>query len=73
MRLRLVAATCLLAAHAAGARQPAGILSADEGEYVDGRWVRGLRMNGDQTHQGRHVSLGAGEYTMQRVRLYRYR
>jgi hypothetical protein len=50
----------------------AGILTADEGRFVDGRWVRGLRMNGDQTHQGRHVSLGGG-YSMQRVKLYRYR
>jgi hypothetical protein len=50
----------------------AGILSADEGQLVNGRWVRGLRMNGDQTHQGRHVALGGG-FGVQRVRLYRYR
>ena len=30
-------------------------------------------MNGDQTHQGRHVALGAGEFIVQRVKLYRYR
>ena len=30
-------------------------------------------MNGDQTHQGRHVALGTGEFTVQRVKLYRYR
>lgn len=51
----------------------AGILSADEGHYEDGRWVQGRRMNGDQTHQGRHVSLGGGDFGMQRVKLYRYR
>jgi uncharacterized protein DUF5597/glycosyl hydrolase family 42 (putative beta-galactosidase) len=51
----------------------AGILSADQVHYENGEWVRGLRMNGDQTHQGRHVALGAGEFTVQRVRLYRYR
>lgn len=57
-----------------GAGDPtAGLLSADEVHYVDGRWTRGLRMNGDQTHQGRHVSLGAGQFSVQRVRLYRYR
>jgi hypothetical protein len=50
----------------------AGILAADEVHYMDGRWERGLRMNGDQTHQGRHVALGGG-FTVQRVRLYRYR
>jgi hypothetical protein len=51
----------------------AGILSADELRFADGRWVRGQRMNGDQTHQGRHVSLGGGQFSVQRVRLYRYR
>jgi beta-galactosidase GanA len=57
-----------------GAGAPiAGILSADQVHYEKGEWVRGLRMNGDQTHQGRHVALVAGEFTVQRVRLYRYR
>jgi hypothetical protein len=51
----------------------AGILTADEVHFVNGQWTRGLRMNGDQTHQGRHVSLGGEQYTVQRVRLYRYR
>ena len=51
----------------------AGILAADEVHYDKGQWVRGLRMNGDQTHQGRHVALGTGEFTVQRVKLYRYR
>jgi len=51
----------------------AGILAADQVHYEKGEWVRGLRMNGDQTHQGRHVALGAGEFTVQRVKLYRYR
>jgi hypothetical protein len=30
-------------------------------------------MNGGQTHQGRHVALGTGEVTVQRVKRYRYR
>jgi hypothetical protein len=51
----------------------AGILSADQVHYENGHWIRGLRMNGDQTHQGRHVALGVGEFTVQRVKLYRYR
>ena len=51
----------------------AGIVSADQVHYESGEWIRGLRMNGDQTHQGRHVALGAGEFTVQRVKLYRYR
>jgi beta-galactosidase GanA len=57
-----------------GAGAPvAGIVSADQVHYENGEWIRGLRMNGDQTHQGRHVALGAGEFTVQRVKLYRYR
>jgi hypothetical protein len=51
----------------------AGIISADQLRYEKGEWVRGLRMNGDQTHQGRHVALGPGDLTVQRVKLYRYR
>ena len=51
----------------------AGILTADQVHYQEGEWIRGLRMNGDQTHQGRHVALGIGEFTVQRVKLYRYR
>jgi hypothetical protein len=51
----------------------AGIRTADEVRYDEGQWVRGLRMNGDQTHQGRHVALGTGDFSVQRVRLYRYR
>jgi beta-galactosidase GanA len=50
-----------------------GILSAQEGKYSDGRWTPGRRLNGDQTHQGRHVRLPSGRFDIQRVKLYRYR
>ncbi|MBV9926768.1 MAG: DUF5597 domain-containing protein [Acidobacteria bacterium] len=50
-----------------------GILSAQEGKYVDGRWQPGRWLNGDQTHQGRHVRLPSGRFDIQRVKLYRYR
>ena len=30
-------------------------------------------LNGDQTHQGRNLIFGSGEFEIQRVRLYRYR
>jgi len=49
-----------------------GIESAWEGRYEQGRWVAGRLLNGDETHQGRHVRLPPGPVTMQRVRLYRY-
>jgi beta-galactosidase GanA len=50
-----------------------GIASADEGSFVKGKWVGGRRLNGDQTHQGRHVHLPGGEYGIQKVRLYIYK
>jgi beta-galactosidase GanA len=51
----------------------AGIASIDEGTFVNGKWVAGRRMNGDQDHQGRHMYLPGGEYSIQKVRLYRYK
>jgi len=50
-----------------------GLLAVDEGKYVEGQWVAGRRLNGDQSHQGRHVRLGAGKFGIQRVNVYRYR
>ncbi len=50
-----------------------GILSVDEGKYADGQWVPGRRLNGDQTHQGRHLRLPPGRFGIQRIKLYRYR
>src|SRR5678815_712847 len=50
-----------------------GLLAVDEGKYVEGQWVAGRRLNGDQTHQGRHVRLCAGKFGIQRVKVYRYR
>jgi beta-galactosidase GanA len=49
-----------------------GLLSVQEGKYVDGQWLPGRWLNGDQTHQGRHVRLGTGKFDIQRVKLYRY-
>jgi beta-galactosidase GanA len=53
--------------------QQAGLLSVEEGSYVDGQWQHLRWLNGDQTHQGRHVRLEPGRFTIQRVKLYRYR
>jgi beta-galactosidase GanA len=50
-----------------------GILSVDEGRLVNGQWQPGRRLNGDQTHQGRHLRLPAGKFGIQRIKLYRYR
>jgi hypothetical protein len=53
--------------------QQAGLLSCEEGRYEAGEWRHVRWLNGDQTHQGRHVRLEAGRFTLQRVKLYRYR
>lgn len=53
-------------------RMAAGILSAEEGRFVDGKWENILWLSGDQTHQGRHIRLEAGRFSVQRVKLYRY-
>lgn len=50
----------------------AGILSIDEGTFVNGRWVAGRRLNGDEDNQGRDLRLPPGQFGIQRVRLYRY-
>jgi beta-galactosidase GanA len=57
-----------------GAGPPlAGIDSAWEGTFNSaGAWVPGRLLNGDQTHQGRHIRLPPGEFQIQRVRFYRY-
>ena len=50
-----------------------GIDDVQEGRYQpDGTWIAGRWLNGDETHQGRHVYLDDGTWTMQRVKLYRY-
>ncbi|HEY8233211.1 MAG TPA: DUF5597 domain-containing protein [Vicinamibacteria bacterium] len=64
------AVTITFASSVAGKR--AGILSAEEGRLVAGRFENVRWLNGDETHQGRHVRLEPGRFSMQRVRLYLY-
>ncbi len=51
----------------------AGIASIDEGRFVNGKWISGRRMNGDQDNQGRQVYLPGGLLGIQKVRLYEYK
>jgi hypothetical protein len=54
----------------------AGVLSIEEGSFVNGRWTPGRRLNGDETSQGKFVRIGGGGIpngAIQRVKLYRYR
>ena len=71
----IVAGTGLVVIFDAGASgdQNVGILSVQEGKYANGQWVPGRWLNGDQTHQGRHLRLAPGKFDIQRIKLYRYR
>jgi len=51
----------------------AGIARIDEGQFVNGNWTPGRRMNGDQSHQGRHLHLPGRTYSIQKVKLYTYK
>jgi len=50
----------------------AGILKAEEGWFEDNNWKVMRHLNGDQTHQGRHLRIPYGEYSIQRFELYAY-
>ena len=50
----------------------AGIEAVEEGRFENGRWVRGRVLNGDDTNQGRELRLPPGQFSIRRVRLYRY-
>ncbi len=54
------------------AGKQAGIVSAEEGRYVNGRWENIRWLGGDETHQGRHIRLEPGRVSIQRVKVYRY-
>ena len=53
----------------------AGIISIDEGTFVNGQWVSGRRLNGDENGQGKFARLNNGGIrngSIQRVKLYRF-
>jgi hypothetical protein len=53
--------------------QSVGLAAVEEGQYVDGRWVPGRRLNGDETPEWKALWFGADRYTIQKIKLYRYR
>lgn len=53
-------------------RTHAGIDKVEEGRFVDGNWVPVRRLNGDQTHQGRHLRIPMYSYEIQKLKLYSY-
>lgn len=50
----------------------AGIGQIDRVINKNGEWKSTLRLNGDQSHQGRHLRIPVGEYDIQKLRLYKY-
>jgi hypothetical protein len=50
-----------------------GILKVDEGYFEQNQWKVLRHLNGDQTHQGRHIRIPYGQYGVQRVELYGYK
>jgi beta-galactosidase GanA len=52
--------------------QIVGILKTDEGKFDNKQWKVIRHLNGDQTHQGRHVRIMLGEYSILRFEVYNY-
>lgn len=51
----------------------AGIVWIQEGTYnKEGQWTPGRWLNGDQSHQGRHLRIPSGRYGIQKIKLYSY-
>jgi beta-galactosidase GanA len=50
-----------------------GILKVDEGRFENGKdWKIIRHLNGDQTHQGRHIRIFLDDYSILRFELYNY-
>ena len=51
-----------------------GILKAEEGQFENNNWKVIRHLNGDQTHQGRHIRIMLSDgYFIQRFELYNYK
>jgi hypothetical protein len=50
-----------------------GLGTVEEGVYQDGRWVPGRRLNGDETPEWKALRFRGDNYSIQHVKLYRYR
>jgi hypothetical protein len=49
-----------------------GILKTEEGIFEDNTWKVIRHLNGDQTHQGRHIRIFKENYSILRFELYNY-
>jgi regulator of sigma D len=50
-----------------------GLLKVEEGKFVENKWTILRHLNGDQTHQGRHINIPLGQFATQRVVLYSFK
>ncbi|MGA9658879.1 MAG: DUF5597 domain-containing protein [Asticcacaulis sp.] len=50
-----------------------GIEQIVEGRYIDGIWKPGRWLNGDQSHQGRHLRMPPDDFGIQKLKLYRFK
>ena len=50
-----------------------GLATVEEGIYEDGRWLAGRRLNGDETPEWKALRFRPDNYSIQRVKLYRYK
>lgn len=50
-----------------------GILKTEEGRFSKGKWQIIRHLNGDQTHQGRHIRIFRKSFAIQRFELYEYK
>jgi beta-galactosidase GanA len=53
--------------------QRVGILKTEEGRFHDKAWKVVRYLNGDQTHQGRHIRIFRNNFSIQRFELYEYK
>jgi hypothetical protein len=49
-----------------------GIETIDEGSFDKGKWKPLRKLNGDQSHQGRHLRITTNEPGIQYLKLYKY-
>jgi len=49
-----------------------GILKDEEGKFENNEWKVIRHLNGDQTHQGRHIRIFLDDFSIQRFELYNY-
>jgi hypothetical protein len=66
----IISGTGVFVEFADGGGRPFALLGVDRGRIEGGNFIPLQRLNGDETHQGRHARIPAREFWVLRVRLY---